>query len=608
MEEHRDPTDDLRAGRRALEGMSGVILLEDWTWHDAAQKWALRLRLSPDDPGSVHPIPSETDWYLLAHADYPLGGVSLWPARDGGLTQTFPHQTYNGDGVADWPWRSGNACVATPGKPLGRLSQDIEPTDADGRLRWNVARTLEWLHFASRGELLQPGDPFELPQYPIGVRSHSIVAFSEGADTFDIWSTVSDSVGLVDLVTLKLTPSTVYAARQFRTVDGRIVVEPSWGHIVLEAGSDVVRGAWIRLPSVPVLPPWQAPTTWGELARSARLQGIHLADRLKPIAAKFRDSKSHVLLVGAPIPTTVAGAPVELHWQAIELPVLTKPGQKVDGFRDGEPGWWHRDRCQVFGSAQGMTWLPSENWHPDRLRIRGGLNDGIRDRHVVLVGAGALGSVVAEMLVRAGSRQVTVIDGDTVAMGNLVRHTLTLDVLRANKAQAIADRLNRVSPHADVRAITNSFPLASENVRATITECDIVVDCTGADDVLDHLARFPWVGTKLFASLSLGFEAHRIFCYAARADRFPADDFTTRIQPWLRQEQSEGGEYPWEGPGCWHPVFPARFDDVAMMAAAGVRFLESCLANDSADPKLTVYERWEEDDQLGGIRIATIPA
>lgn len=40
---------------------------------------------------------------------------------------------------------------------------------------------------------------------------------------------------------------------------------------------------------------------------------------------------------------------------------------------------------------------------------------------------------------------------------------------------------------------------------------------------------------------------------------------------------------PWEGIGCWHPVFPARADDIALNAALAVKFIESFLNGDGED-------------------------
>lgn len=48
----------------------------------------------------------------------------------------------------------------------------------------------------------------------------------------------------------------------------------------------------------------------------------------------------------------------------------------------------------------------------------------ISEKHVLMVGCGALGSANAEMLVRAGIGKLTIIDRDYVEYSNLQRQTL----------------------------------------------------------------------------------------------------------------------------------------------------------------------------------------
>jgi hypothetical protein len=61
---------------------------------------------------------------------------------------------------------------------------------------------------------------------------------------------------------------------------------------------------------------------------------------------------------------------------------------------------------------------------------------------------------------------------------------------------------------------------------------------------------------------------------------------------------------PREGAGCWHPLFPARIDDLWLMAAAAVKVLESTVTEPPTEPLLAIFERFEEDGVFAGIRRA----
>lgn len=128
----------------------------------------------------------------------------------------------------------------------------------------------------------------------------------------------------------------------------------------------------------------------------------------------------------------------------------------------------------------------------------------------------------------------------------------------------------------------------------------------GDDSVLRQLELFPWEDEKLFASVSLGFGAGRLFCFIAAGTRFPNEEYRGKIGPWIEHEAGlyDESELPREDAGCWHPIFPGRIDDVWMMATAAVKVLESAVIARPTEPRLAVFERYEEDGTFGGIRCA----
>jgi len=84
----------------------------------------------------------------------------------------------------------------------------------------------------------------------------------------------------------------------------------------------------------------------------------------------------------------------------------------------------------------------------------------LRESHALIVGVGALGSTIAEALVRAGVGKLTIVDRDVVELTNLQRQTLytTEDAERRRaKATAARDRLAEIDPGVEVRALVEDF-------------------------------------------------------------------------------------------------------------------------------------------------------
>lgn len=609
MDRVEGPPENLLAARRALEGLEGFSLLEDWQWYEHAAdgspegRWVLRCRLSPGvDPAG--PIPPLTDWYVLVDPAYPWGSIKFYPAKDGGIAQTFPHQNYNGSGSEDRPWRAGDPCLDTQVRVLGRRAFDEELYGVHERLRWRSERALAWLEAASRDELLLPGEPFELPQaLPAGGWGYT-VAFQEGSQALGTWDGIVEEAGLVDLFPLEHGGSVLLVDR-FLSKDGQTLLAPGWGRAITGRAEKRMRGIWIRMEGAPVLYPWQNPITWGEFREACRAQRREFDKLLREVSSNIRDGYQHPLLIGFPIPKRVGGSPSRMHWYAAMLQALSWGSQTFPGFRaKSELGYQRRDRAEILTDSAKVAWQMTENWHPDDLSARGRLPDDLRSKEVLLVGAGAVGSAVAELLVRGGVKKLLVIDGDLLKIGNLVRHNLGLDDLHENKARALARRLNLASPYADVEAIDVHFPPPEEEDRLKVRRCDTLVDYTGEDSVLRHLELFAWEKEMLFTSVSLGFEAKRSFCFVSWGDSFPLDAYRDSVDPHLKRELElyPGAELPREGAGCWHPLFPARIDDVWPMVAAAIKVLESAVSEPPTEPKLSVFERLEEGGAFASIR------
>lgn len=98
---------------------------------------------------------------------------------------------------------------------------------------------------------------------------------------------------------------------------------------------------------------------------------------------------------------------------------------------------------------------------------------------VLIVGCGALGSVLANNLARAGVGFLRVVDRDYVEGNNLQRQVLydEVDVLRGMpKAIAAGERLRRINSTIEVDA--RSTDLTAENIEALLEDVQLVLDGT----------------------------------------------------------------------------------------------------------------------------------
>ena len=95
-------------------------------------------------------------------------------------------------------------------------------------------------------------------------------------------------------------------------------------------------------------------------------------------------------------------------------------------------------------------------------------------RSVLVAGCGSVGGAAIEPLVRLGAEHLTLVDPGDYELANLNRQRATLDDLLRNKAQAHADRIARINPHADVRVEPKG--LTPDNIEELVRCADLVVD------------------------------------------------------------------------------------------------------------------------------------
>ncbi|MCH1627079.1 thiazole biosynthesis adenylyltransferase ThiF [Fredinandcohnia quinoae] len=124
----------------------------------------------------------------------------------------------------------------------------------------------------------------------------------------------------------------------------------------------------------------------------------------------------------------------------------------------------------------------------------------IRSKHVLIIGAGALGTGSAEGLVRAGIGKVTIVDRDYVEWSNLQRQQLYVEsdaVKRLPKAIAAKERLKQVNSEVDIHA--HIMDVSVEEIEQLIQGVDLMIDATDNFDIrmllndTSQKYNIPWI-------------------------------------------------------------------------------------------------------------------
>ena len=519
----------------------------------------------------------------------------------GGISATFSHQDLNTPGADTLPWRDGDICVKRPEATLGRAASSGDPLGHARRLTWYAERTVAWVRAAADGTLTQDGDPFESPQFKPGSLR---LAYIEDDESFRCWDSSDARYGLCDI--RSPADGRVLHVTSFADAGGHTVCTAPWGTYSDQFSKQSAAAMWVRLDTVPVLPPYQAPVSWMESRTVLQEQGFDFPGAFAALADTLRSENRPLLLIGFPIPAALGAPPVRYHWQPILLPELATRQKPRKGFSARARGLNCADLSLMSGSRR-VQWQASRNWElADRAR-RGVLPSSLVNARIAVIGCGALGSAVAMGLARAGALDLTVFDSDTFAAGNLVRHTLEAGDVGQDKAARLARQLAAANPNATVEA--EPAILLPADVQK-LDDADLIIDCTASDSLLHLLAIIQPTRPARFACLSIGMHAKRFYCFTAAGDRFPLEAFHESTSPWLTQERNatDLAEFPWEGIGCWHPVFPARYDDLTLFACAAIKQLTAFYQQPDPPPALIVFEQSHTEDGFQGLVRVGAPA
>ena len=126
--------------------------------------------------------------------------------------------------------------------------------------------------------------------------------------------------------------------------------------------------------------------------------------------------------------------------------------------------------------------------------------------HVLIIGAGGLGSPVALYLGSAGVGRITVVDHDTVDATNLQRQIAhTLADVGQPKAQSIQQSITAINPDVDVTVIVQRADDAQ--LHGLVQKADVVLDCTDNFATRHAINRAcVWHGKPLVSGAAIRFD------------------------------------------------------------------------------------------------------
>jgi molybdopterin/thiamine biosynthesis adenylyltransferase len=101
-------------------------------------------------------------------------------------------------------------------------------------------------------------------------------------------------------------------------------------------------------------------------------------------------------------------------------------------------------------------------------------------KSIVIFGIGSIGSFVAKLLAMSGVGEIILVDPDILLPENASRHVLGVNSIRINKAKELANILNSMFPHLNIRGYNMTCEDFTQKILPTINTPDLIISTIGS--------------------------------------------------------------------------------------------------------------------------------
>ncbi|RZJ88335.1 MAG: thiamine biosynthesis protein ThiF [Chryseobacterium sp.] len=268
---------------------------------------------------------------------------------------------------------------------------------------------------------------------------------------------------------------------------------------------------------------------------------------------------------GVPIPLMIGYkiSEDEIHWQATMLEF----GKFPIGHEKVNQKW------EGFFIDQKIDWMMTRNSSYKYFFGRGKFTSKISDAKTLIIGTGAIGSMVATTLVRGGCQNIDLLDFDVKEPENVCRSEYAFSNGITNKVDELKEILTSISPFLEVRAMDSQFfhlhtkifnsARDLKSLQNALSGYDLILDCSTDNDLMHILGQ---VSHNQLMTLSITNNAQALVCGAE------PNHYTWVMNQFENVLQNDIQDV-YNPTGCWSPTFKASYNDISVLVQYALKHI-----------------------------------
>ncbi|MCO5259727.1 MAG: ThiF family adenylyltransferase [Crocinitomicaceae bacterium] len=341
-----------------------------------------------------------------------------------------------------------------------------------------------------------------------------------------------------------------------------------------------LEGLYYYIEDAPVTNGRFAYTNWSELNLPQNLLNLlHQHEREKREKLK-----------GRVIPLFIGYKTVgtEIHWQAALLEIGKFPIKGVpEKFNGHKTGKWNTHLVDTE-----IKWGLTRNSSYQYFFGRGVFSKVLTEKKILIIGVGAVGSIIAQTLTRGGCKYIDFIDHDIKEPENVCRSEYKFANGITSKTVELEKNLYEISPFLNsiklndnyFETLIKTFYSDTKRQKKFIDDLkpyDLIFDCSTDNDLMYVLNSLK-LETDLI-NISITNHAKELICaFHPNIYNFVNNQFSNVLK--------NDVEDLYEPTGCWNPTFKASYNDINVLVQLALKHINKIISGEKAKNNFVIHE------------------